>query len=45
MQKEDLLESENSLSHQWYLCMGAKLRTTLLEWLSGKEVHYEDFDF
>ncbi|KAF2091867.1 hypothetical protein K490DRAFT_32975 [Saccharata proteae CBS 121410] len=29
----------------WYICTGTSLRKTLLEWLRGKEVVFEDFDY
>lgn len=30
---------------EWYLCTGVGLRTEILGWLSGKMVHYEDFNY
>ena len=33
------------LSSTWYLCTGTALRKPLLEWLSGKKVVYEDFNY
>lgn len=33
------------LSSTWYLCTGTALRKSLLEWLSGKKVVYEDFNY
>ncbi|KAL9057725.1 MAG: hypothetical protein Q9162_002199 [Coniocarpon cinnabarinum] len=38
------LEQEE-LSNTWYMCVGPQLQKTLLEWLNGKEVIYESFDF
>ncbi|MCJ1309807.1 hypothetical protein MMC25_003468 [Agyrium rufum] len=32
-------------TERWYLCSGTGLRKTLLEWLLGKEVVYENFDY
>lgn len=29
----------------WYLCTGVGLRTEILRWLTGKTVHYEDFNY
>ncbi|KAI9858673.1 MAG: hypothetical protein M1813_007305 [Trichoglossum hirsutum] len=29
----------------WYICAGTSLRKSLLEWLKGKEVFYEDFGY
>lgn len=42
MRKEEISESKAS---KWYLCAGTALRKALLEWLDGKEVHYEDFNY
>lgn len=36
--------SESTIS-KWYLCIGKTLRSSLLEWLEGKTVLYEDFDY
>jgi len=30
---------------RWYLCTGPKLRTEILGWLNGQEVHFEDFGY
>jgi len=32
-------------SATWYICTGTALRKTLLEWLGGREVVYEDFNY
>jgi len=40
--KEDLLEHE---AEKWYLCAGNPLRKQLLEWLEGKVVIFENFDY
>lgn len=48
MLAEDVLaltESEPTLASRWYICTGTALRKSLLEWLLGKEVVYEDFDY
>lgn len=29
----------------WYLCTGVGLRTEILQWLAGKVVQYEDFNY
>jgi NAD(P)H-flavin reductase len=42
LRKEEIFESQTS---KWYLCTGTSLRNTLLEWLSGKAVYYEDFNY
>ena len=34
-----------NLSSRWYICTGKPLRQSLLLWLSGKEVVFEDFDY
>jgi len=30
---------------RWYICTGTPQRLSVLEWLQGKEVIYEDFNF
>ena len=40
-----LTESEPKLASRWYICTGTALRKSLLEWLPGKEVIYEDFNY
>jgi len=40
--KADILQTE---TEKWYLCASGRLRGTLLEWLNGKQVFYEDFNF
>ncbi|KUJ12338.1 uncharacterized protein LY89DRAFT_738126 [Mollisia scopiformis] len=42
MERADV--SDDSIS-RWYLCTSPPLRSTLLEWLAGKAVHYEDFNY
>lgn len=39
------VQSEHNLSSTWYVCTGRTLRQSLLLWLSGKEVVFEDFDY
>lgn len=39
------LQSQPNLSHNWYICTGTNLRTSLLSWLSDKNVIYEDFNY
>lgn len=33
------------VSSMWYICTGTALRRSLLLWLSGKHVEYEDFNY
>lgn len=33
------------LVSKWYVCTGKALRQSILSWLSGKEVVFEDFDY
>ena len=40
----DLLGNQ-SLSQTWYVCTGKSMRLSLLEWLKGRTVVYEDFDY
>ena len=40
----DLQDAEN-LSSKWYICAGTALRKNLMQWLEGKEVVYEDFNY
>ena len=40
----DLHEAMN-VSSRWYICTGPSLKTDLLQWLVGKEVVYEDFNY
>ena len=30
---------------RWYICTGTELRTTILKWLAGEMVVYENFDY
>ncbi|KAI9926841.1 hypothetical protein ASPWEDRAFT_121344 [Aspergillus wentii DTO 134E9] len=34
-----------SLADVWYLCAGSSLKTAVLNWLTGKRVVYEDFNY
>ena len=36
---------EQGLSSTWYLCTGTALRKSLLTWLAGQKVLYEDFNY
>lgn len=40
----DLRDEENH-SSRWYICAGTALRKNLMEWLEGKEMVYEDFNY
>ncbi|KAH0364680.1 putative oxidoreductase, partial [Aureobasidium melanogenum] len=44
MEKSDL-ESLMPRIEKWYVCTGASQRNTILQWLSGQEVLYEDYNF
>jgi NAD(P)H-flavin reductase len=39
------VEGHQDLASTWYLCAGAPLRKSLLTWLSGRKVLYEDFNY
>ena len=39
------LTNNQSLSQTWYICTGKSMRLSLLEWLKGKIVVHEDFDY
>ena len=39
------IEEELDLAERWYICVGPKFKTSLLQWLAGKEVVYEDFGY
>lgn len=43
--KADLLSADVAEVGTWYVCLGTGLRKEVLEWLEGKEVVYEDFNF
>lgn len=40
--KDDL---SGDISNRWYLCTGTSFRNSVLEWLAGKTVLYEDFNY
>ena len=40
-----LIQRERMMSSRWYICTGTALRKSLLEWLVGKQVFYEDFNY
>jgi NAD(P)H-flavin reductase len=42
MAKEDISEPSSS---KWYICTSPTFRTTLLSWLDGQTVIYEDFNY
>jgi predicted ferric reductase len=42
--KEDFGEAE-TIAEKWYLCAGNPLRRKLLEWLEGRKVVFENFDY
>ncbi|KAJ5634484.1 hypothetical protein N7528_002326 [Penicillium herquei] len=42
MQADDL---EHSLAATWYLCAGPELQRSVLSWLTGRKVVYEDFNY
>jgi len=39
------VQAERGLSSTWSLCTGTTLRKSLLDWLQGKKVVYEDFNY
>ena len=39
------IQLELDLASTWYICAGKALRHSLLQWLPGKEVVFEDFDY
>ena len=43
LNKVDIQRPE--LGNTWHICVGTGLRKTLVEWLEGKEVVFEDFNF
>lgn len=44
IEKTDL-EGLSPKIERWYVCTGTKQRSIILEWLSGQEVVYEDYNF
>lgn len=45
IEKSDLLGDEGGEDKMWYLCTGLAFRKTLLGWLGGRTVVYEDFNY
>jgi NAD(P)H-flavin reductase/predicted pyridoxine 5'-phosphate oxidase superfamily flavin-nucleotide-binding protein len=43
--KEEDIKKVVNLSDRWYICMGPALKADILNWLTGKEVVYESFDY
>lgn len=44
MEKSDL-ELLMPKTERWYICTGTSQRSTILQWLDGQEVLYEDYNF
>jgi len=44
MDKSDL-DGLSQKIERWYVCTGTKQRSIILEWLTGQEVVYEDYNF
>jgi NAD(P)H-flavin reductase len=42
MQKSDLVDDG---AERWYMCTGQSLKNSILEWMGGKTVTYEDFNY
>lgn len=45
LQADDVQREELNMVKRWYLCSNTGMREDLLQWLVGKEVVYEDFNF
>lgn len=41
----DELDAQIGEPEKWYLCVGPSLKPHLLQWLAGKQLHYEDFNY
>ena len=39
------LQANMDMSDRWYICTGPALKASLLQWLAGKEIVYEDFNY
>ncbi|MCJ1430781.1 hypothetical protein MMC27_000131 [Xylographa pallens] len=39
------LQVDLDTSDRWYICTGTALKTSLLQWLAGQEIVYEDFSY
>jgi len=44
MQVSDL-QGEQNTSKKWYICTSTAFRQTLIAWLSGRQVSFEDFNY
>ena len=44
MSSEDVRFDDDGM-RKYYLCTGTKMRKVLMEWLSDKELIFEDFNF
>ena len=42
MEKDDV---GNDAADQWYMCAGPSLKRSVLAWMGGKTVTYEDFNY
>ncbi len=42
IQKDDVVEDH---ADRWYMCTGQSLKNSVLEWMGGKTVIYEDFNY
>ncbi|KAF2274950.1 oxidoreductase-like protein [Westerdykella ornata] len=45
VRKQRLTKDGLNGSNKWYICASKGLRKVLLEWLEGKDVEFEDFDY
>ncbi|MCJ1380293.1 hypothetical protein MMC17_003396 [Xylographa soralifera] len=39
------LQVDLDMADRWYICTGTALKMSLLQWLAGKEIVYEDFNY
>ena len=44
-EEEDDDDKGERMKRKWYVCAGTSLRKSVLEWLGGREVLYEDFGY
>jgi hypothetical protein len=42
MKKDDIM---GDTADRWYMCAGTSLKNSVLEWMGGKPVTYEDFNY
>jgi hypothetical protein len=42
IQKDDVFDDH---ADRWYMCTGQSLKNSVLEWMGGKTVIYEDFNY